>query len=180
MRVNPRRLACLRKMRGFTQDGLARLLGVSKQSVYRYECGGRVSSDIAERMSEVFKEAEGLFISNDFSKNENVDLEAEFQGYVSDLKRRTFHFFQDMGFSTSITKAPFDMILRDEEIVFTAVSNDWRRLERKIKVVEDLSNTLDCLSVTITERKKKVQGHVLKPKELKGIKSSREFISLLH
>lgn len=178
MRLNPERLSMARRSRGLTQEGLAELLGVSKQSVYRYERDGRVSSLVAERMSELFGCVEDLFLPSDVFHAEAFSHEEEFRGYVSELKKRTMDFFREMGFDASLTKAPFDIVLKDEETVFTTVSNDWRRLERKIHVVEEISETIGGYGVCITERTRKASGIVLKPEDLKDIKTSKEFIEL--
>lgn len=179
MRLDPKRLSLVRRRHGLTQDRLASILGVSKQSVYRYECEGRVSSLIAERMSEFFGDIDDLFLPSDVFHSEAFSGDREFTGYVSELKRETFDFFRDIGFDASFTKAPFDIVLKDEETVFTTVSNDWRRLKRKIRVVEEISETIGGVGVCITERTKKASGIVLKPEDLKGIKTSKEFIELL-
>jgi putative transcriptional regulator len=179
VRVNPGRLSEARRRLGFTQDELAGFLGVSKQSVYRYECHGRMSTVIAERVSELFGEVEGLFLPNDvFCAEPSLD-DVGFEGHVSGLKRRTFEFFRSIGFDASLTKAPFDIVLRDEDMVFIAVSNDWRRLERRIQVVEEISDAVGGFSVCITERARSASGVVLKPEDLKEIRTSREFIRLL-
>ena len=179
MRANSRRLVEARRAQGLTQDDLAQFLGVSKQSVYRYERDGRMSSLIAERISELFGGLDGLFLPNDVFTAEASSDDIAFEGYVSGLKRKAFECFRHIGFDVSLTKAPFDIVLKDEDMVFTTVSNDWQRLERRIHVVEEISEAVGGLSVCITERATSVSGVVLKPEDLEGIKTRKEFIRLL-
>ncbi len=179
VRLNPKRLAQIRSDSGLTQDALAKCLGVSKQSVYRYERDGRVSSFIARNIVEFFGEDEDLFLASDLFNPDFSGGDFEFHGYVSDMKRQALEFFREIGFEASLTKAPFDIVLKDEEMIFTAVSNDWRRLRHRIEILEDISDTVGGLEVCITERTKSVGGSVLKPEDLSGFKTCREFIQML-
>lgn len=179
LKINSRVLSRLRRERGLTQEDLADVLGVSKQSVYRYECGGRVSSSIAAKLGEVFRSVDDLFLPSDVFSASSFFGDEAFEGYVSDLKRRALESFKAMGFEASLTNAPFDIVLREHEAVFSAVSNDWRRLEQKVSVIEEISDACGAKSVCVTERHVDVSGCVLNPEELKEIKTVKEFIKII-
>jgi len=180
-RINPRVLSRIRQMHSLTQAQLAELLGVSKQSVYRYESSGRVSVSVAERLFELFGGDELRMFEDLFSRHFEESVECELEGYVTHLKRSVEQAFEDIGFSATITNAPFDMVVKspDDETLFTAVSNDWQRLGRKMNVVEDVSEIVGGYSVCITERRVDVDSPVLNPRELRKYRRPGELMSAL-
>jgi len=164
---------------GLTQDDLAEKLGVSKQSVYRYESTGRVSLDVVEKLKSLFNISR---ISEDanISSEPTVGVEFDFPiENLTGLKREVADAFTEIGFKTSITNAPFDMLVSQKQSVFTAVSDDWRRLERKIEIIDDVSEIMGGYSICVTRRRVRGHGNVMKPRELREIKSAREFIKKL-
>jgi len=55
VKINPDILAELRKKFDMTQEELANELGISKQSIYRYESSGNISRDIAEKVIKILE-----------------------------------------------------------------------------------------------------------------------------
>jgi putative transcriptional regulator len=177
VRVDPERLRRLRARFGLSQEELAERLGVTKQSVYRYESNGRISADVADRLEGLFG-AVGVLREASLEPDkclgrESFDSACE---RLTELKREVMESFRSIGFRTSITNAPFDMVVSDKEMVYTAVSDDWRRLERKIGLVDQVSDIMGGYSVCVTRRR--VSGHenVLSPSELSEMTSVREFL----
>jgi putative transcriptional regulator len=173
--INAGRLSQLRREHGMTQDSVARELGVSKQSVYRYERQGRVSLD-------VFQGLVGMF--GDGFAEPQMHLGRSFDGKpakhaVTSFKRMVYREFEGMGFDTVQTNAPFDMVATGEHTVFGVVSNDWRRLGEKLEVLEEISEFLGGYSVCISERKVKARVSVLSPRELAQVKSPHDLFKLL-
>jgi len=99
--------------------------------------------------------------------------------HVNSLKRMVCREFEEMGFRTSYTNAPFDIVASCEDLVFSVVSNDWRRLGDKLSVLEDVADMLDGYGVCISCRRIKSNVSVLSPRELAEIKSPRELFKLL-
>jgi putative transcriptional regulator len=175
--VDTEKLAQARARMGFTQDSLAERLGVSKQSVYRYERSGRVSLDVFDRMVGVFGES---LSQPEFEMGENIPKEQQSQRAApTSLKRLVRREFEDMGFNTSLINAPFDLVASREKRIFSVVSNDWRRLGYKLSILEHVSEVLDGYTVCISERKVKSDVSILSPQELGAIKSPRELFKLL-
>jgi len=175
--VDSAHLVNIRKKNNLTQKELATELGISKQSIYRYEQFGRMSLEIAEKLIDMFKD-DFIVPTKIFSSKEYYEEDIP-QKHISELKKRVLSELQDIGFKTSLTNAPFDVIAKDKERVFTVVSNDWHRIERKINVSENISEIIGGYSVGISERKLESDVKVLTPDELMEIKSTKELIRLL-
>jgi predicted transcriptional regulator len=159
---------------------MAGKVGVSKQSLYRYESSGRMSLDVFEHFMEFFEGA-GLVLPT-------LDLRVEQPKAgpggdvgvrMNQLKSMVLSEFRNMGFTTSLTKAPFDVIATEEERVFTLVSNDWRRLKHKIDVLDEISGIVGGYSVCISERRVASSRRDLSPSDLKEVKTARELFKLL-
>ena len=180
VRVDSRMLSEMRKRSGLTQEELASRIGVSKQSLYRYEDSGRMSLDVFEDLMDFFED-EGLMLptfdlhveSPEQQKEKEVDV------HLNQLKSIVVRELEDIGFQTSITKAPFDFIASEQERIFTVVSNDWRRLKQKIDMLDEISGVVGGYSVCVSERKVAARRRVLSPSDLKEIKSPRDLFKLL-
>ncbi|MCX6695130.1 MAG: helix-turn-helix domain-containing protein, partial [Candidatus Altiarchaeota archaeon] len=177
--VDSRMLSELRRKSGLTQEALAERLGVSKQSLYRYEDSGRMSLDVFQHLVDFFEDA-GLILPT-FSmhveqpmrqpEDEDVRLNQLKSIVVSELKA--------MGFDTSLTKAPFDVVATREERIFTVVSNDWRRLKQKIDMLDEISGLVGGYSLCISERRLRSSTRVLSPEDLREVKTPKDFFKLL-
>jgi predicted transcriptional regulator len=163
---------------GFTQDSLANALGVSKQSVYRYERSGRVSLDVFKRLVEILGEdiLDHQFRLSMDSKEQTVKKS---RVSVTSFKTMVRREFEHMGFTTSLTNAPFDLVASHDKRVFSVVSNDWRRLQDKLSVLEEICDVVGGYSVCISERRVKSDIDVLSPAELSKIRSYKELFKLL-
>jgi putative transcriptional regulator len=175
--INAKMLSEARGRLGLTQEALAQVLGVSKQSVYRYERSGSISLDVFECLNDLFEDD---LLDSHF----NLEISQGGESAVSErkvtlLKRRVCREFRSIGFNTVLTAAPFDLIASRQERVFSVVSNDWRRLREKLDVLEGISDLVGGYSICISERKLKGESSVLSPAELAEIKTPRELFKLL-
>ncbi|MFH0862067.1 MAG: helix-turn-helix domain-containing protein [Candidatus Altiarchaeota archaeon] len=175
--ISQKKLTHARRRMGLTQDTLAETLGVTKQSVYRYEHNGRVSLDVFERLEKLF----GNELADRDYAPQHGSCEESQDGMTAatSLKRTVRREFDDMGFHTSITNAPFDLVASLHERVFSVVSNDWRRLHDKLTVLEEISAIVDGYTVCISERKVESDVNVLTPEELAQVKTAKELFKLL-
>lgn len=176
-RIDPRVLIRLRNKFGMTQQELADLLDISKQSIYRYETTGRMISSIVEKIFELFEE-DITMPSRIFEVHKPTEFKEPFR-YHSGLKKQVIDTLQRIGFSTTFTNAPFDIIAKEKETVFTAVTNDWRRLERKIEMIETISEIAGGYSVCISERKVGARVQIMRLKDLRRIQGPEEFIEAI-
>lgn len=177
VQLNSGMLAAARRDLGLTQEELAHNLGVTKQTVYRYESSGSVSLDVFERLIEVF--GRDILAPNFKLDFERGRAETLMESHITSFKRLVKEEFESIGFHTDLTNAPFDMVASQRERVFSVVSNDWRRLEDKINVLEEISDITGGYTVCISERRVKSETSVLSPEDLSKIKSPRELFKLL-
>jgi len=179
--INPEELARKRMELGLSQRELAEKLGISKQSIYRYESTGRVSMDIAQKLLRIMEDdflepvkvLESSFTSHFHFVNE--------QKYITKLKRMVFRKFKEFGLTPALTNAPFDLVAIDraekkrerKKDVFTVVSNDPCRMQHKVEIVEEISEMLDSYSICISNRKLRT-SLVLKPSLLEKMSEKAE------
>ncbi|HEX54782.1 MAG: hypothetical protein DRO94_01240 [Candidatus Altiarchaeales archaeon] len=193
MRIDHRMLADLRRSMGMTQDEFARELGVSKQSVYRYENFGRISLRIAKRIMSLLNEDIAitsnlqkieLQIRNfryDFRHNTEKHFEHNMRN-LSSLKQIVLRELKNMGFSALSIRAPFDVFAIENETeserIFLLVSNDSRRLGRRIEILREISDMVGAYRACISDRKSYENSDVtiMKPNELFEISDTTEFI----
>ena len=175
--VNGQLLCEQRKLHNLTQDQLAKIIGVTKQSIYRYENGSTVSLEIFDRLTKLFGDN---FTEKDFKLT--IQTSGGKQPTLDNLtlfKKLVKQEFDEMGFDTSVTNAPFDMIAQADKRIFSVVSNDWRRLQQKISKLEEIQELLGGYTLCISDRKVKTEINVLNPQELAEIETAKELFKLL-
>jgi putative transcriptional regulator len=179
VRINCDLLSQIRKKENLTQEELAEKLGVSKQSIHRYESSGRISLEIAERLVDLLKE--DLMLPGRVLIQDQPPVD-EVSSFLTDLKKAAFQEFRNMGFSASFTNAPFDIIAAEtegSERILTIASDDRKGLMRKAELIKDISEMTGCLRVCITNRSCDIDVVVIKPRELSEIKEKGEFLKIL-
>ncbi|MFH1722371.1 MAG: helix-turn-helix domain-containing protein [Candidatus Altiarchaeota archaeon] len=196
MGIDPSKLSFLRKRQRLSQQELAKKIGVSKQSIYRYESKGKVALDVALRLESFFNESlsEDIGLIEVFFGQQDHLKDAVVEGHVSSLKRRVLDIFDDLGFNASLTNAPFNLLAfdserkvgkkksdkaRSEDEVFTIISNDPVKLERRVDVVREISDIVGGYTVTVSERTFDCGFPIIRPDELKELSDKKDFIRIL-
>jgi putative transcriptional regulator len=180
VRINPELLSKIRKKADLTQKELAEELGVSKQSVHRYESSGRISLEVAEKLMKLLREdimVPGQILAQDISR-----LEEDISSSMTDLERLAFDEFRKMGFDAAVTNAPFDILVEERkrrEKVLSIVSDDRKGLKKKVGIIRDISDMTGYRMVCISNRAQGLDVVVIKPKELREIKEADDFLRLL-
>lgn len=180
VRIDSKLLSDIRKKLDMTQEELASQLGVSKQSIHRYESSGSISLDIAEKLMEFLRE--DIVVPNEIFDSEINYLEDEISTFMTDLKRTVLQEFKKIGLETSLTNAPFDILAREREHhekILTVVSDDHEGLKRKVEIIKDISEITGGYKICISNRTQDLDILVIKPKELSEIKGTRELIEML-
>lgn len=179
VRINCDLLSKIRRKENLTQEELAEKLGISKQSIHRYESSGRISLEIAEKLVLLLKE--DLMMPGSIFAQGTAHIDDEVSPYVTDLKRAAYQEFQNMGFTVSMTNAPFDIVAAETggERILIIASDDRKGLIRKVEIIKDISDMTGCLRVCITNRSCDLDVAVIKPKEFSEIKEKEEFLKIL-
>lgn len=196
--IDADKLVSLRRKRGLNQQDLADRIGVSKQSIYRYESGGKAAVDVADRLEDFFGESlrgDQRFLemlSQDHPRERFDHRLAETR--LDTLKEQVRSAFAGLGMDSSVTNAPFNVFAfegrQDDERsrkplgrkfkeVLTVVSNDRGKLERRVEVVEEISDIVGGYSMAITERSISCDAAVISPEELAEISDAKTLLRLL-
>ncbi len=175
-------LVKLRKGLDMTQQELADGLDVSKQSIHRYEFSGKMSLEIAERLMDILKE--NIAIPREVFLSDRSYLPDSYEGMdrkLTKLKGMVLEKFRDMGFFAALTNAPFDIVAMEhgDERILTTVSDDGRRLKRKMDTINEISDIIDSYSICISNRHEDSDVTIMKPRELSRIEDTEELIEIL-
>lgn len=177
VRIDSSLLVKLRKRLDLTQEQLAEELGVSKQSVHRYESLGRVSLDVIDRLIDFLED--NIVLPSEVFSSQPVSHSFSEQR-LSSLKRLVLGKFLDLGFSAALTNAPFDVVaVEGGERILTSVSDDSRRLRLRVGLISDVSDMLGVYGVCVSNRCEDSDIVFLKPREFSEIRDSQELLELL-
>lgn len=173
-------LSSIRRKADMTQDELAEKIGVSKQSIHRYESTGRISFEVAERLIDFLKD--DLFLPKEVFSPEIRHIEERVTESATGIKRGALHDLMKLGFDASLTNAPFDIYAvsrKPEERILTVVSNDRVGLQRKVEIMSTISEITGARKVCISNRTQKLDVVVIKPKRLSEMRDRDEFFDAL-
>ncbi|WP_202318352.1 transcriptional regulator [Archaeoglobus neptunius] len=173
-----------REKLGISIGEMAKLLGVSRRTIKKYEEGTDTSLSIAAKIEEVL----GTFAIKqidllNFTKvNFEEECEAEFEGREGEILDQ----LRVIGLSVyPVRQAPFDAVSRveklDQEQILTGV-RQVREIEKRARLLGRISEALETKAAYITDKdcKKKVDSVVFVLKEeLYSVSTPKDFISLL-
>jgi len=180
VRVDSELLGRLRRNLGLTQEELATELGVSKQSIHRYENSGRISVEVAERLMDLLQEE--IAVPNDIIQDEVPRADEILERNLTSLKRTVLKEFRDIGLSSQATNAPFDIFALEtshEDRILSIVSDDGRRIGMKIQILSEASEIIGGYRICISNRKQDADIPIMKPRDLAEIKNAEELIQIL-
>jgi len=167
-----------RRRRGLTQESLANELGVTKQSVYRYESSGRVSLEIFDRLLRFF-EGDDLTAKKFELTYDQPEKQSNPAYHANSLKEKVAMDLVKIGLETTLTNAPFDIVASKKRRFYTVVSNDYRRLSDKISMLEDITHIVGGYGVCVSQRRIRSEASVITPEQLLAVKSPRELFKLI-
>jgi len=181
VKIDSELLNRLRRSLGLTQEELAAELGVSKQSIHRYENSGRISVEIAERLMDLLQEEiriPGSIVDEEIQPMADEILERN----LTSLKRTVLKEFRDIGLTSQATNAPFDIFALEtshEDRILSIVSDDGRRIGMKVRMLTEASDIIGGYKVCISNRRQDADILIMKPKELAEVKDAEELIQIL-
>ena len=181
VRIDSELLGRLRRGLDLTQEELATELGVSKQSIHRYENSGRISVDIANRLMDFLHEeirVPGSIADEEIHPVAGGILERN----LTSLKKTVLREFRNIGLSSQATNAPFDILSLEnshEKRILSIVSDDGRRIGMKVEMLTEASEIIGGYKVCISNRRQDADILIMKPDELAEIKDAEEFVRIL-
>ncbi|RLG22716.1 transcriptional regulator [Methanosarcinales archaeon] len=180
-------LRALRIDRGLSLGVLARMLGVSRRTVKKYEDEGmKISLELAMRLEDIFDVP--LIKPVNITKMEETSPEPPSDIQLNEFTARILSLLEGMGFDVFPTKhAPFSALSQDSKefvTVLTAIARYNRTMVKRAKLLGSISEVANTESVVVIEgraRKSSVGNTALVTKdELYKIDESEKFIELIH
>ena len=183
VKLDSEKLREMREKLGISLGEMAKLLGVSRRTVKKYEEGLDTSIETALKIEEILGThvIKAIDILN-FVKKDDVTTgkEPEF----SEEEAKIVEQLKDIGVEVyPIKHAPFDIVSKaDDEKILTGV-RQVREIDKRAMILGKISEVLSTKAAYIVEKKIKVNVNsvvfVMKD-ELECVSSAKDFITLLH
>ncbi len=182
VKLDGKKIKEIRKKLGLSLGEVAKMLGVSRRLIKKYEEGMDASIENAIKLVEIL----GSFVIKsvnvfDFKIDEEIkERKVEF----SKTEEKIIEQLKDIGVRVyPIKHAPFDVISKtEEESILTGVKQ-VKEIEKRALILGRLSQVLDTKAAYIVDKKikREVKSVVFLMKdELETISSPKDFISLLN
>ncbi len=183
VKLDSERIREARERLGLSLGELAKLLGVSRRTVKKYEEGIDTSLANAERIEEVLGtyviKAIDLMNFADLSELKEEECGEEIEGEENEIVEQ----LKVIGVAVyPIKHAPFDIISKAEDRNILTGVKQVRGIEKRARILGRVSETLSTRAAYIVDREvKKDFGSVifLLKEELHCVSSAKDFISLL-
>ncbi|MCJ7488836.1 MAG: transcriptional regulator, partial [Thermoplasmata archaeon] len=162
---------------------LAEAAGVSRKAIQMYEAGMGTMVEIAARIEE-FLDQPVVLPLDPFEFTAEVAERLRTLEIIDDQNKEIFDMLREIGYAVLPTRrCPFDAFAREEELLLTGIGEDQRLVERKARVVGNLSRITEKKSVIIIRqesRVKAIEGTPLVSKdELRRADHSEDLMKLI-
>jgi len=183
VKLDSEKLREMREKLGISLGEMAKLLGVSRRTVKKYEEGIDTSIETALKIEEILGThiIKAIDILNFVKKNDVITgKEPEF----SEEEAKIVEQLKDIGVEVyPIKHAPFDIVSKaDDEKILTGV-RQVREIDKRAMILGKISEVLSTKAAYIVEKEIKVNVSsvvfVMKD-ELECVSSAKDFITLLH
>lgn len=180
VKLDSERIKEVREKLGISTGEMAKLLGVSRRTIKKYEEGTDTSLSVAAKIEEIL----GTFALKQIDLLNFVDEEMEkeeecFEGEEGEILDQ----LRVIGLSVyPVRQAPFDAVSSvDERRILTGIKQ-VRGIEKRARLLGRISDAIEAKAAYITDRdcKRSVESVVFVLKEeLYSVSSPKDFISLL-
>jgi len=180
VKLDSERIKKARERLGLSVGDMAKMLGVSRRTVKKYEEGTDTSLSIAAKIEEIM----GTFVIKQIDLLNFVDAdineeEKELGGEEGEIIEQ----LRVIGLSVyPVKQAPFDAVSQAKEDQILTGIKQVREIEKRAKLLGKISEAIDAEAAYITDKvcKKKVESVVFVLKEeLYSVSNAKDFISIL-
>ncbi len=183
VRIDGATLRRVREEKSISLGALAEAAGVSRKAIQMYEAGMGTMVEIAARIEE-FLDQPVVLPLDPFEFTAEVAERLRTLEIIDDQNREIFDMLREIGYMVLPTRrCPFDAFAREEELLLTGIGEDRRLVERKARVVGNLSRITEKKSVIIIQqesRVKEIEGTPLVSKdELRKADHSEDLMKLI-
>ncbi len=183
VRIDGAALRRVREEKSISLGTLAEAAGVSRKAIQMYEAGMGTMVEIAARIEE-FLDQPVVLPLDPFEFTAEVTERLRTLETIDDQNREIFDMLREIGYMVLPTRrCPFDAFAREEELLLTGIGEDRRLVERKARVVGNLSRITEKKSVIIIQQGsqvKAIEGTPLVSKdELRKADHSEDLMKLI-
>ncbi|MGB2825785.1 MAG: transcriptional regulator [Thermoplasmata archaeon] len=183
VRIDGATLRKVREEKSISLGTLAEAAGVSRKAIQMYEAGMGTMVEIAARIEE-FLDQPVVLPLDPFEFTAEVTERLRTLEIIDDRNKEIFDMLREIGYMVLPTRrCPFDAFAREEELLLTGIGEDRRLVERKARVVGNLSRITEKKSVIIIRqesRVKAIEGTPLVSKdELRRADHSEDLMKLI-
>ena len=183
VRIDGATLRRVREEKSISLGALAEAAGVSRKAIQMYEAGMGTMVEIAARIEEFLDEPVVLPL-DPFEFTSEMAERMRVLESVDENSMEIFDMLREIGYTVLPTRrCPFDAFAREEEVLLTGIGEDRKLVERKARVVGNLSRVTEKKSVIILQhesRIKTIEGTPLVSKdELRKADHSEDFMELI-
>lgn len=180
VKLDSEKIREVREKLGISIGEMAKLLGVSRRTIKKYEEGTDTSLPIAAKIEEILgtfaiKQIDLLNFVDHEIEEEDISFEGK-EGEILDQLRL-------IGLSVyPVKQAPFDAVSRVEERQILTGIKQVREIEKRARLLGKISEALETKAAYITDRdcKRRVDSVIfVLREELYSVSSPKDFISLL-
>jgi putative transcriptional regulator len=181
VRLDSEKIREVREKLGISLGDMAKMLGVSRRTVKKYEEGIDTSVSTATKIEEILGTyvIKAIDLTN-FVECQTCEEEEEFEGEEGEIVEQ----LKVIGVSVyPVRHAPFDVISKAENDQILTGLKQVRGIEKRAKILGRVSEILSTRAAYIVEKrlKKDVDSVVFVMKEeLECVSSPKDFISLLN
>ncbi|NOZ82120.1 MAG: helix-turn-helix domain-containing protein [Candidatus Micrarchaeota archaeon] len=170
--IDPQLLREARKRKGFTQQELADVLGVSKKTVYQHErkkC--RMILELASKLERIL---DAKVSSPEIFKTFHKE-----KGPETSMERFVEKYLRRMGFATGFVRhSPFDAVVKSEFMIFSEIEERPSRLKYRLKSFTNFLELMEKPGVVISEKRIETDVPVIERKRL-GKMTGDELLELI-
>jgi putative transcriptional regulator len=180
IRIDHSLLVRMRHRLELSQQELADNLGVSKQTVHRYEFSGRMSREVADKLMRFLED--DISLPEDIFSQPAAGASDESESNATSLKHQVLAKFRDLGFHADLTHAPFDIVAVEagHERIFTAVTDDPRRLSMRLALMQRVCELVGGYGVCVSNRGEDESVPIIRPRDLWRIRDPEELFDLIN
>ncbi|MCJ7489457.1 MAG: transcriptional regulator, partial [Thermoplasmata archaeon] len=158
VRIDGATLRRVREEKSISLGTLAEAAGVSRKAIQMYEAGMGTMVEIAARIEE-FLDQPVVLPLDPFEFTAEVAERLRTLEIIDDQNKEIFDMLREIGYAVLPTRrCPFDAFAREEELLLTGIGEDQRLVERKARVVGNLSRITEKKSVIIIRQESRVKA----------------------
>jgi putative transcriptional regulator len=158
VKIDGATLRRVREEKSISLGALAEAAGVSRKAIQMYEAGMGTMVEIAARIEE-FLDQPVVLPLDPFEFTAEMAERLKALEAIDEQNQEIFKMLREIGYMVLPTRrCPFDAFAREEDLLLTGIGPDQKLVERKARVVGNLSRVTEKKSVIIIRQESRVKA----------------------